>query len=189
MSYPVRTCNAGELLTDGDFPNAPGAWAVGTDWRVPGDGFAYFNGISVGSFKISQTITLIENHVLEIHLSVVGAFFSLGSKGLHIKIGGWTSPLITAVGSYVFYPLPSNSGSQLFEITSDTPNYGPADFAIMSHVSCVDTVCTVNIEDLNLTQPNLYYDYWPIADNKIMLQYSARFDKTSVLVIHDPDWP
>lgn len=189
MGYLLSECNPGELLKDTDFPDANGDWTVGADWDIPGNGFAYFDGPSIVSSGISQNINIIENHVLEIHLSVVGAFFSLAGKGLHVKIGGATSPLIIAEGSYVFYLLPTAYGTQLFEIASDTPNYGPADFAIMSHVSCQDTICNISKDDIRLPQPVVWYNYWEIGDNRIMLNYASRFDKTNIGIIHDPEFP
>lgn len=189
MGYIVSDCVAGELLIDPYFPNAPGAWNVGVQWNVPGDGFAYFNGPSVVPSGIDQTIEIIENHLLEIHLSVVGAFFALGGKGLHIKIGGWTSSLITAMGSYVFYAMPTAFGSQLFEIVSDTPNYGPADFAIMSFVSCQDTICNIVTDDIVVHPTDLYYNYWELPGGRLMVNLASRFDKSNILMIHESDFP
>lgn len=189
MGYEVSDCIAGELLLDNDFTPPNGNWNVGVQWSIPGNGFAYFTGPSVVNSGINQTIEIVENHLLEIHFWLVGAFFSLAGKGLHLKIGGWTSPLITAQNPYVFYAMPTAFGSQLFEIVSDTPPYSPADFAIISYVSCQDTICNIVTDDFGVHPTDLYYNYWELANNRLMVNLASRFDKSNILLIHDPEFP
>lgn len=109
MGYPVEECNPDELLTDGDFDKAPGAWTVGAQWTIDGLGKAVFGGPSAVETKISQTIDIVEDHLLEIKMTVDSVFWLFPPKSFQLKIGGASSPALTIAKPYVFYLLPSLS--------------------------------------------------------------------------------
>lgn len=189
VSYPISTCNAGELLTDGDFNVGDGAWTVGDRWDIPGDGTAVFDGASAVETMIKQDITIVKNHTLEIHLAVTSVFWLHPPRGFHVKIGGASSPLITAAGNFIWYLLPKTDGVQGFQITADDLPYDAPDSIFLSHVSCRDIICEIVNPDLNISQPDLYYLPREASNNKLMVKFASRFDFTKILVMHDPEWP
>lgn len=189
MGYPVEECNPDELLTDGDFDKAPGAWTVGAQWTIDGLGKAVFGGPSAVETKISQTIDIVEDHLLEIKMTVDSVFWLFPPKSFQLKIGGASSPALTIAKPYVFYLLPSLFGSQLFEITANTPAYDIPDSIFISHVSCIDVVCLVGKDDIVMSQPDVFYDYSVLSDERIMLNYGSSFDHSGIIVIRDPDYP